>query len=183
MNDKKLLILLRSDPEEGLRKAIAEHGAAVNGVVRRVLRNASQEAEECCADVFVALWRHAEKLLSDAVPVRAWLLVTARNAAIDRWRKLTRREEFPLYEELTGDSGLPENISDLEAMLQELVESLQSPDREIFLRKYYLLETSKEIAEALSLTEGNVNVRLSRGRERLKRQLLQKGGDRYALCK
>ena len=167
MNDKKLLILLRSDPEEGLRKAIAEHGAAVNGVVRRVLRNASQEAEECCADVFVALWRHAEKLLSDAVPVRAWLLVTARNAAIDRWRKLTRREEFPLYEELTGDSGLPENISDLEAML----------------RKYYLLETSKEIAEALSLTEGNVNVRLSRGRERLKRQLLQKGGDRYALCK
>ena len=93
------------------------------------------------------------------------------------------REEFPLYEELTGDSGLPENISDLEAMLQELVESLPSPDREIFLRKYYLLETSKEIAEALSLTEGNVNVRLSRGREKLKRQLLQKGGDRYALCK
>ena len=46
-----------------------------------------------------------------------------------------------------------------------------------------ILETSKEIAEALSLTEGNVNVRLSRGRERLKRQLLQKGGDRYALCK
>ena len=63
------------------------------------------------------------------------------------------------------------------------MESLPSPDREIFLRKYYLLETSKEIAEALSLTEGNVNVRLSVAREKLKRQLLQKGGDRYALCK
>ena len=88
-------------PKKACGKPSAEHGAAVNGVVRRVLRNASQEAEECCADVFVALWRHAEAL-SDAVPVRAWLLVTARNAAIDRWRKLTRREEFPLYEELTG---------------------------------------------------------------------------------
>ena len=57
---------------------------------------------------------------------------------------------------------------------------MDPPDREIFLRKYYLLETSKEIAAALDMSEGAVNTRLSRGRERLRRQLQQKGVGSHA---
>ena len=61
-----------------------------------------------------------------------------------------------------------------------LVAAMDPPDREIFLRKYYLLQSSKEIAAALGMAENTVNTRLSRGRERLRRQLQQKGVIRHA---
>ena len=56
-----------------------------------------------------------------------------------------------------------------------LVGGLSSPDREIFLRKYYLLESTRQIAGALGMSEGSVNTRLTRGRQRLRRQLEEKG--------
>lgn len=70
--------------------------------------------------------------------------------------------------------------SDAADLAGALVAAMDPPDREIFLRKYYLLETSKEIAAALDMSEGAVNTRLSRGRERLRRQLQQKGVGSHA---
>ena len=56
--------------------------------------------------------------------------------------------------------------------IAELVAALPQPDREIFLRRYYLLETSRSIAAVLGMSEHAVNVRLSRGRAKLKQQYL-----------
>ena len=41
--------------------------------------------------------------------------------------------------------------------------------------KYYLLQSGKEIAAALNMSVESVNTRLSRGRDRLRRQLTEKG--------
>ena len=46
---------------------------------------------------------------------------------------------------------------------------------DIFLRKYYLLQSGKEIAAALGMSVESVNTRLSRGRNRLRRELTAKG--------
>ena len=59
--------------------------------------------------------------------------------------------------------------------LAVLVAALEPPDREIFLRKYYLMQSSREIAAALDLRVSTVNTRLSRGRDRLRRQLQERG--------
>lgn len=64
-------------------------------------------------------------------------------------------------------------------LVGELVAAMEPPDREIFLRKYYLLQSSREIAAALGLSVANVNTRLSRGRDRL-RQQLREGGVTHA---
>lgn len=50
---------------------------------------------------------------------------------------------------------------------------LEEPDRTIFLRRYYLLEPAREIARAMHMTEHNVNVRLSRGRVKLRRRFTE----------
>ena len=52
---------------------------------------------------------------------------------------------------------------------------MEPPDRDIFLRKYYLLQSGKEIAAALNMCVESINTRLSRGRDRLRRQLTEKG--------
>lgn len=107
--------------------------------------------------------------------------MTARNTGINRYRALQRRDELPLTEELLQTmTDLPADPeSDAAELVGVLVAAMEPPDREIFLRKYYLLQSGREIATALGLSVANVNTRLSRGRERL-RQQLREGGITHA---
>ena len=83
------------------------------------------------------------------------------------------------------DDGLAETLGELaefdsattEAadLVGALVAAMAPPDRDIFLRKYYLLQSGKEIAAALGMSVESVNTRLSRGRDRLRRELTEKG--------
>lgn len=170
-----------ADPETGLRWAMRDYAALVRGILRRILPGREDDVEECMADVFVALWRHAQRLRDGEIPVRAWLIVTARNTGINRYRQLSRRIEIPLTEEMVRTlADLPADVTgDAAGEVGRLVMAMDPPDREIFLRKYYLLQSGREIADALGLSVANVNTRLSRGRERL-RQQLRKGGITHA---
>ena len=154
-----LLQAIRQDPDTGLRWALRDYAALVRGIARRILPGHDRDIEECTADVFVALWRNAARLEATGTPVRAWLIVTARNTAINRYRALQRHDP-------AGDAA---------DELAVLVAALEPPDREIFLRKYYLMQSSREIAAALDLRVSTVNTRLSRGRDRLRRQLQERG--------
>lgn len=170
-----------ADPETGLRWAMREYAALVRGILRRILPGREDDVEECMADVFVALWRNAQKLQGRRIPVRAWLIVTARNTGINRYRALQRREEIPLTDEMLQTlADLPTDpAGDAAQLVGVMVAAMDPPDRDIFLRKYYLLQSSREIAAALGLSVANVNTRLSRGRDRLRKQL-RKGGVTHA---
>lgn len=172
MDDKELLRLISRDGERGLQAALQLYGSTVKTIVNRVLYRFPQDAEECTADVFLKLWNHRRKL--GGVPVRAWLIVTARSTAIDRWRKLSREEAIPLPE-ATDDTML---LS--EEKIGTLIDSMLPPDREIFIRKYYFLETAAEIAQATGRSTDDINTRLSRGRKKIREQILKGGSHRYA---
>ena len=172
-----LLTAIRQDPDTGLRRAMRDYAPLVQGIARRILPGRDLDIEECTADVFVALWRNAAQLETTAIPVRAWLIVTARNTAINRYRALQRHNDLPLTDELAQTiADLPADpTGDAAEALAALVAALEPPDREIFLRKYYLMQSGKEIAAALDLSVSVVNTRLSRGRDRLRRQLQERG--------
>ena len=168
-----LLQAIRQDPDTGLRWAMRDYAALVRGIARRILPGHDRDIEECTADVFVALWRNSARLEATDTPVRAWLIVTARNTAINRYRALQRHDTLPLTDELAATIADP--AGDAADELAVLVAALEPPDREIFLRKYYLMQSSREIAAALDLRVSTVNTRLSRGRDRLRRQLQERG--------
>ena len=58
---------------------------------------------------------------------------------------------------------------------KEAVDSLGEPDRSIFLRYYYLYQKTDEIAAAMGIKPSIVRNRLSRGREKLKTRLVERG--------
>ena len=176
MEDKELALWIVNDPEAGLRTAMQRHAPAVKGILTRILPGRPQDVEECMSDVFVALWKNARQLCRTGAPVKAWLVVTARNAGINRLRQLRRRQALPLDEDVADAMQLLDAVpSDAEELVGALVAAMPSPDREIFLRKYYLMQPARQIAQALGMSESSINTRLSRGRERLHRQLEQKG--------
>lgn len=179
MKDRDLTRLLQRDPDAGLQAAMQAYAPLVKAVLLRILPRDPRDVEECMADTFVALWRHAAGLERASTPLRPWLIVTARNKGIDRYHTLCRHAALSLDDELGQTLGelaeFDRATTNAADWVGALVAAMDPPDREIFLRKYYLLQTSKEIAAALHMAEGTVNTRLSRGRERLRRQLAQKG--------
>ncbi len=179
MKERDLIRLLQTDPDAGLQAAMQGYAPLVKAVLLRILPRDPQDVEECMADTFVALWRHAPRLERESTPLRPWLVVTARNKGIDRYHALCRHTMLSLDAELVETIGelaeFDRATTDAADWVGALVAAMDPPDREIFLRKYYLLQSSKEIAAALHMGESAVNTRLSRGRERLRRQLQQKG--------
>lgn len=61
------------------------------------------------------------------------------------------------------------------ALLRQLIQDMDSPDKEIFIYRYYNCFTVKEIAQALQLKAKAVENRLARGKKKLKKQLIHSG--------
>ena len=179
MKEQQLIRLLQQDPGRGLDALSAQYGGLILSVVRRVLPARPQDAEEVAADVLVKAWQSADRLREDTL--RGFLIVTARNLAIDRWRLLSRRREVALLE---GDRAeAVEFWQTLESgmVAQELTDrilALPPPEGELFLRYYLLMETAGQIAERYGLSEGAVRARLRRTREKLAAELQERSGQK-----
>ncbi len=177
MTEQELCALLLREPSEGLAAAIERYGGIVKAVLYRMLGNHPQDIEDCMGTVFCRLWQNAASLGSDRGSMKAWLCRVARNTAIDLLRREGERP-LPLEEEQLGmeDDLAEQTARRLNAeLVQQTVDRMAEPDRTIFIRRYFYLERVRPIAEALGLSEKAVERRLSRGRERLRGELLEKG--------
>lgn len=176
MQDAELLGLLRQSPEKGLKTLMKQYGGLVYAVVKRNLTPSACAAdiEACTADVFGEFYLELCKYDPSKGSIKAYLCVIARHNALDLARSNT--EHLPLDEELGAVSDGTSLESDLEyqelrkAVLDE-VKSLNEPDREIILRKFYLGECSKDIAKALKMSVSAVDTRTSRAVQKLRESL------------
>ena len=64
MQDKALIRRLKAQDENALKELIAGYSAYVTTIIRNVGRTAFAESdvEELAADVFIAVWEHADDL-------------------------------------------------------------------------------------------------------------------------
>lgn len=180
MDDAALCQLLQDDPEAGLRICIDRYYPAVRTVCTAILRRYPQDAEECVNDSFLQLWKTVGSL-QEPNQLRAYLCCIARNLALSRYRALAaagrHSAEMP-WDALPEDAAAEdadvllamEARADAEA-LQKAVLSLKEPDREIFVRKYYYMESVRAIAQHFAMTERAVEGILYRSRKRLRRVL------------
>jgi len=134
-------------------------------------RACREDVEELCADVFVALWTHAEDL-DPAQDLRPWLAAVAKNKATDWLRRC--RPSAPIPEDAPDTSPGPEELiqrREQSVRLWAAVDSLGEPDRTLFLRYYYEGEKLKAAAAELGLSETAAKQKLFRGRKALKAAL------------
>lgn len=178
--DRELLRLLQTEPEQGLRLALAQYGGLVKRIVLTVLPQADRrDMEECVADVFLRLYQSAGRYREGAPGgLKGYLCGIARHTAIDRGRRSYGLTVLPLSAgELGVSPDLAEKLEQREVTLavQQAVLALQPPDKEIFIRRYFCNQRVAEIAGELGLDEKAVENRLYRGRKRLKQQLIEQG--------
>ncbi len=132
-----------------------------------------EDIEEVVTDVFVTLWRNADKLETDML--KPYIICITKSRAKDRLRKLKNN--------IIGSGDVPAQAnvfdecenSDLYKALQEEVCNIPEPDREILVRYYYYYQSVGKISEVMNINAGTVRSKLHRTRQKLKKALTDRG--------
>jgi RNA polymerase sigma-70 factor, ECF subfamily len=120
-------------------------------------------AEDLTSTTFEKAWRARSRYRKEKASVATWLLVIARNVAIDHFRR--PRAEEPLPDEVSGGGETPESAA-LRASearrLRQLLSDLPERERELVALKYGADVTNRAIATLTGLSESNVGTILHR---------------------
>jgi len=122
------------------------------------------EAEDLTSITFEKAWRARDRYRRDLAAFSTWLLVIARNVAVDHHRQ--RRDHAPLEAAASVAAGeTPEELairrSDRDRLAQ-LLERLPERERELVALKYGAGLTNRAIARMTQLSESNVGTILHR---------------------
>ena len=171
-----MLTGLKAGNERALDAAILSYSRLLWSIARAVLYNVgtTEDMEECVADAFIQLWKSSSMLNEARGNIKTWLCVAVKSRAIDRYRKIVRKSEVGLDEQIAVcGAGLFDQTLDvvLQRELLAAVQALGEPDREIILRRFYYQQKPQQISVALDLTVKQVENRIFRAKQKLRDQL------------
>lgn len=184
LEDDKLILMLLNEPEKGMREGIISYGAFVKMICINILGSENKsDIEECMADTFVKMWQCISAYDSEKGSLKGYVAGIARHSALDRCRKIYKDKKLlPLDDQLlevSVDMAEETQRKMNEAIIKEVVNHLQEPDREIFIRRYFYYESIKTISEKLGLNTKKIENTLFRGKKKLQEQLAQRGVIKY----
>jgi RNA polymerase sigma factor (sigma-70 family) len=146
----------------------------------RWLTRANHDAEDVVQEAAIKAFRFFDQCRAD--DPRAWFLTIVRNAAYS-WLRNRRPQELlesvgaeDGYADLAADPATPESVAlDQEAtrVLNEAIENLPVPYREVVILREQEEFSYKQIAELTGAPIGTVMSRLARGRALLAKALGQ----------
>ena len=182
MDDKRIVEMLFVRDEGALDEISRKYSRLYKGVIRELLFD-ERDVEECADDTLLAVWNSIPPNRPDHLP--AYICKLARRTGIDRLRYCTSEKRNVGYvtmlseledclsdAEPTDDGGLSEGTGEL---ISEFIRGLDPETEILFVRRYFYMESVKELAERFGTTENKVSVKLYRARKKLKK-LLEKEG-------
>lgn len=183
MEDKTIIALLNERDEAGIEVLRRKYESYCLSVAKNILP-CREDAEEVVSDIWLRVWNaippeHPENL-------RLYVARIARNLALDRYRQLHRQsrgggqtalalEELAECIPAKNDLETQMNTRELTGAINRFLAGISQRDRNIFLRRYFHMESSAAIALRYGLRESSVRTVLSRTRKRLKTYLNKEG--------
>lgn len=161
---------LKSKNPKALDYIIDTYSNIIFKVSYGVLNN-RQLSEECLNDVLLKIWDNIHHFNKDEDKFYPWIITIAKYTAIDILRKEVKHSnsidisELNIGEEKCLATTIVDN-DNLIAITKE-INSMKSTDKEIFLRKFYLDQSTKNISETMGLSDKFINLRIFRGRKKL----------------
>jgi len=182
MEDTEIIELYWQRNEQAIEESNKKYGGLCISVAYRVL-GSLEDCEECVSDTWLRAW----SVIPPERPsiLKAFFAKITRNLALDRLRRSTAQKrgggQTPLtLEELQECvSGKPlENELEhrlLEETLEAFLRELEEKERELFLRRYWGMESVGAIADRLSMSRKAATMKLYRLRLRLRERLEKEG--------
>jgi RNA polymerase sigma-70 factor, ECF subfamily len=183
-SDTALIAATATGDKLALRTLYARHHVRVYRFLLRLVHNEAM-AEDLLADVFLDVWRKADRFAGRS-QVSTWLLAVARHKALSALRR-------PMAEALDDDAA--ERIEDpadnaeavlakreTHAALRDALEELSPAHREIVDLVYYHGRTIEEAAAIVDVPVGTAKTRMFYARKQLRSAMAARGEVAVQAC-
>ena len=182
MNDCEIVELYFERSEKAIEETAMKYGRYLTRIAYNILYD-ELDTEESVNDTYLAAWNsippHKPSVLS------TFLSKLTRRISIDKLRARGRKKrgasEYVLsLEELSecASESTPEKDVDtkqLSACISEFLRTLPAETRVAFVSRYYFLDSTKDTAERLGMSEGKLKSLLHRTRRALREHLTKEG--------
>ena len=185
MDDSVIIDLYWQRSQDAITETSRKYGHYCNSIAYNILAN-PEDAEECVNDTWLRAWNAMPPQRPNRLG--AWLAKITRNLSLNRIaaRNTEKRGsgEIPLALHELEDCIPAAGGVDIEAesgeaeiirTLNDFLRNCRKREREIFLRRYWHLDSIERIAKQYGLKETNVTTILYRMRLKLKDQFDRKG--------
>lgn len=183
MEDREIVELYWKRDDKAIFESDAKYGHNCRTIARNILHN-REDVDECVNDTWLGAWNAMPPHRPDRL--RFFLARIIRNLSFNRLKSKTRVKrgngELPvvldeLYECIPNSSTVEDEMEgrELERYINLFLYSLPERSCNVFLRRYWYVETITEISERYNMTPANVKVILSRTRGKMKDFLGREG--------
>lgn len=185
MNDSQIIDLFFSRDERAIQELGNKYGGYCYKIAWNILNN-NEDSEECVNDTWLSAWTY--------IPPRKPAVLSSfvgkitRGLAIDCLRKKYAAKRADLHtvsieqEVKEIDSLITDPVNDviaqkeLERTINRFLQGLSETDRDIFLRRYWYLDSEQDIAKRHGRSVNAVKMNLYRSCKKLYKILKVEGG-------
>ena len=174
-DEQRLIQLSRDGDYDAFNRLVVEYQDAIFAVVLRTVRNRAT-AEDITQDTFISAFRKISSYRGGIF--RAWLFRIAKNASLDYLRKVARRGESSIEEDIVYFSEIVEDDSqdpladalnsELARLIDHCLDSLSEDHRFAMVMIDIEGYQYDEAAESIGVSIGTVKSRLNRARARMR---------------
>lgn len=186
MEDEKIIELYFARNELAVTETDRKYGGYCFTLANTILRS-REDAEETVSDTYLKTWQAIPPRKPEVL--KMFLAKITRNLSFSRWRTLSAEKRGGgamelVLEELDACIPAPGKVDDslngkeLAKAIRCFLSTCPAREQDIFLRRYFFVEETEEIAQRYGMKSGTVLRTLSRTREKLKTYLTREG---YAL--
>jgi RNA polymerase sigma-70 factor, ECF subfamily len=182
-HERRIARGLREGDERALAELHRRHGAAVFGLVLRVVGDRAT-AEDVVQQVMTEVWRRGPQFDPRRASLLTWVLTIARSRAIDERRRRVPEPQDPHDAVRLADAaGAGGGADAMEGLvdrwrLAALLQELPGEERALLRLRFHGGFSQSEIAEQTGIPLGTVKTRMVRGLERLRAALEAEEGRR-----
>lgn len=183
MEDRQIIDLYWQRSERAISETAVKYGHYLQSIAYNIL-NQREDAEESVSDTYLAAWNRLPP--QRPAILSAFLGKITRYISISRWRRRGAQKrgggEMPLaLEELEACVSDPLDVEtayqrkETAAAVNRFLDTLADEERNIFLRRYWFLDPTVQIAERYGISQSKVSTTLHRTRKKLRTALEQEG--------
>ena len=183
MDDREIIALFWRRDETALHECAAKYGSRLRALAYGIVGDL-QTAEECENDTYMAAWSAIPPHRPESY-LYAFLARITRHISLNCCRDRSRLKRTAhlcqLTTELEQCIPAPDDIEcridemSLRQAINGFLGTLSAEKRNIFLRRYWYMDTIADIAKRFSVSESKVKTTLLRSRKQLREYLVKEG--------
>ncbi len=182
MDDSRIVELFYARSENAIIELSKKYGGICINMATNILSN-REDANECVNDSYLVLWNRIPP--NKPNPLLAFLLRIVRNLSIKRNEHNTAQKRNSTYnlciDELSWCISADDTpcssyeMKETMALVDEFLDSISAENRMLFVRRYWFIDSFKELSNASGISEAAIRTRLSRIRSDLREYMKERG--------